>query len=174
LQRVRYRWVIQRLSVTGFMSLAVAWVGVRRHPLAAPASRPRPRQVRTSRLAAFRPTPSIEYEPGDVYFGLTVGWTGETPTNTYLRNIGVQFTINDIFDKARRSVARATTAHPRFDNSSPICKGLHPYPHQDLVATREHPKVRPIRRGSFSGKCGNWIRHRNAGAPGIYGKTGRE
>jgi iron complex outermembrane receptor protein len=38
--------------------------------------------------------------PAVVYFDLTVGYqTGETPANKYLRNIGVQLTVNDIFDK---------------------------------------------------------------------------
>ncbi|HEY4264321.1 MAG TPA: TonB-dependent receptor [Micropepsaceae bacterium] len=38
--------------------------------------------------------------PAMVYFDLTIGYqTGEKPANEYLRNIGVQFTVNDIFDR---------------------------------------------------------------------------
>jgi outer membrane receptor protein involved in Fe transport len=38
--------------------------------------------------------------PAMVYFDLTIGYqTGEKPANEYLRNIGIQFTVNDIFDK---------------------------------------------------------------------------
>jgi hypothetical protein len=38
--------------------------------------------------------------PAVVYFDLTIGYqTGEKPANEYLRNIGIQFTVNDILDK---------------------------------------------------------------------------
>jgi len=40
------------------------------------------------------------YSPPTVYFDLTLGYqTGERPANEYLRNLGVQITINDLFNK---------------------------------------------------------------------------
>ena len=39
--------------------------------------------------------------PADVWFDLSIGYqTGETPANQWLRNIGVQFTVLDLFDQA--------------------------------------------------------------------------
>jgi uncharacterized protein (DUF927 family) len=60
--------------------------------------------------------------PATVYFDLSVGYqTGEMPTNTYLRNIGVQFTINDLFDKPPpfQVGARGNGSIRAFDNSFP-------------------------------------------------------
>jgi hypothetical protein len=60
--------------------------------------------------------------PATVYFDLTVGYqTGEMPANTYLRNIGIQFTINDIFDKPPPFIvgARNNGSIRAFDNSFP-------------------------------------------------------
>jgi outer membrane receptor protein involved in Fe transport len=38
--------------------------------------------------------------PATVLFDLSIGYqTGETPTNEWLRNIGIQFTVNNIFDE---------------------------------------------------------------------------
>jgi iron complex outermembrane recepter protein len=58
--------------------------------------------------------------PAAVFFDLTVGYqTGETPANEYLRNIGIQFTINDIFDRTPpfHVGARGTGTLHAFDNS---------------------------------------------------------
>ena len=58
--------------------------------------------------------------PAVVYWDLSIGYqTGETPANEYLRNIGVQFTINDLFDKKPPfSVgARGNGAIRAFDNA---------------------------------------------------------
>jgi hypothetical protein len=51
---------------------------------------------------------------------LTVGYTtGERPANRYLRNIGLQLTINDIFDKAPPFIvgARGNGSIRAFDNA---------------------------------------------------------
>jgi iron complex outermembrane receptor protein len=58
--------------------------------------------------------------PAVVYFDLTLGYqTGETPANTYLRNIGVQFTVNDLFDKEPpfQVGARGNGSIRAFDNA---------------------------------------------------------
>jgi outer membrane receptor protein involved in Fe transport len=58
--------------------------------------------------------------PATVLLDLTVGYqTGEMPTNTYLRNIGVQFTINNLLDKAPpfQVGARGNGSIRAFDNS---------------------------------------------------------
>jgi iron complex outermembrane receptor protein len=60
--------------------------------------------------------------PAVVYFDLTLGYqTGETPANTYLRNIAVQFTVNDIFDKPPpfQVGARGNGSIRAFDNAFP-------------------------------------------------------
>jgi hypothetical protein len=58
--------------------------------------------------------------PATVYFDLTMGYqTGEMPANTYLRNIGIEVTINDIFDKAPpfQVGARGHGSVRAFDNA---------------------------------------------------------
>jgi outer membrane receptor protein involved in Fe transport len=57
--------------------------------------------------------------PATVMFDLTIGYqTGEMPANQYLRNIGVQFTINDIFDEQPPFIvgARGNGSIRAFDN----------------------------------------------------------
>jgi hypothetical protein len=58
--------------------------------------------------------------PATVFFDLTVGYqTGEMPANEYLRNIGIQLTINDILDKKPPFIvgARGNGAIRAFDNA---------------------------------------------------------
>ena len=57
--------------------------------------------------------------PAVVYWDLSFGYqTGDRPANIYLRNIGVQFTIDDIFDKPPpfQVGARGNGAIRAFDN----------------------------------------------------------
>ena len=60
------------------------------------------------------------FSPATVYFDLTFGYqTGEMPANEYLRNIGVQLTINDIFNKEPpfQVGARGSGSIRAFDNA---------------------------------------------------------
>ena len=58
--------------------------------------------------------------PATLFFDLTVGYqTGEQPANPYLRDIGIQFTINDVLDKAPpfQIGARGNGSIRAFDNA---------------------------------------------------------
>jgi len=58
--------------------------------------------------------------PAVVYFDLSIGYqTGEDPANEYLRNIGVQLTVNDLLDKGPpfQVGARGNGAVRAFDNA---------------------------------------------------------
>jgi iron complex outermembrane receptor protein len=58
--------------------------------------------------------------PATVFLDLSIGYqTGEMPANRYLRNIGIQFTINDIMDKKPPFIvgARGNGAIRAFDNA---------------------------------------------------------
>jgi hypothetical protein len=60
--------------------------------------------------------------PATVFFDLSIGYqTGDMPANQYLRNIGIQFNINDLFDRPPPfSVgARGNGAIRAFDNGFP-------------------------------------------------------
>lgn len=60
------------------------------------------------------------FSPATVYFDLTIGYqTGEMPANEYLRNIGVQLTVNDIFNKEPpfQIGARGSGSIRAFDNA---------------------------------------------------------
>jgi iron complex outermembrane receptor protein len=60
------------------------------------------------------------FSPATVYFDLTLGYqTGEMPANEYLRNIGIQLTVNDIFDKPPpfQVGARGSGSIRAFDNA---------------------------------------------------------
>ncbi|HEX3486409.1 MAG TPA: hypothetical protein VHT51_15195, partial [Micropepsaceae bacterium] len=119
LQRVRYRlgWADDTWSVTAFANyfghgantatLGVNFSGANLIPgcFYAPASAGLPGSGAPG--ACFTGSPFYgpystypNMAPAQLFFDLTVGYqTGEKPANEYLRNIGIQFTVNDIFDR---------------------------------------------------------------------------
>jgi iron complex outermembrane receptor protein len=134
LQRVRYRlgWSNDTWSVTAFANYfghgansATLGVNFNGNNLIPPCFY----SPSTSAGSCFPGSPHFgpyavypNMSPATVYFDLTIGYdTGETPANTYLRNIGIQFTINDIFDKPPpfQVGARGNGSIRAFDNSFP-------------------------------------------------------
>jgi iron complex outermembrane receptor protein len=126
LQRVRYRlgWADDSWSITAFANyFGHGAVNVNGNNLIPPCFY----------AAGFSPGscfagspyygPYVTYpnfSPPTVYFDLTVGYqTGEIPANEYLRNIGVQLTVNDIFDKQPpfQVGARGSGSIRAFDNA---------------------------------------------------------
>jgi len=62
----------------------------------------------------------LNMSPAVVFFDLSIGFqTGERPANQYLRNINLQFTVNNVFDKAPpfQVGARGNGAIRAFDNT---------------------------------------------------------
>ena len=60
------------------------------------------------------------FSPAQVYFDLTLGYrTGDRPANPYLRGIGLQLTVNDIFDRPPpfQVGARGSGSIRAFDNN---------------------------------------------------------
>ena len=126
LQRVRYRlgWANDTWSVTAFANyFGHGAVNVNGNNLLPPCFY----------AAGFAPGscfsgspyygPFVTYpnfSPPTVYFDLTIGYqTGEMPANEYLRNIGVQLTVNDIFNKQPpfQIGARGSGSIRAFDNA---------------------------------------------------------
>jgi iron complex outermembrane recepter protein len=106
LQRVRYRlgWANDTWSVTGFANyFGHGAVNVNGNNVLPPCFY----QAGFSAGSCFTGSPYYgplitypNFSPATVYFDLTFGYqTGERPANEYLRNLGVQLSINDLFNK---------------------------------------------------------------------------
>ncbi|HMI94927.1 MAG TPA: TonB-dependent receptor [Micropepsaceae bacterium] len=134
LQRVRYRlgWSDDTWSVTAFANYFGHGANTATLGVNFPGNNLIPPCFYTAATTAGSCFPGSQHfgpyltypnmSPATVYFDLTVGYqTGEMPANTYLRNIGVQFTINDIFDKPPpfQVGARNNGSIRAFDNSFP-------------------------------------------------------
>jgi outer membrane receptor protein involved in Fe transport len=126
LQRVRYRlgWANENWNITGFANYfghqAINLDGANLIPLCffAPGFGPNSCFNGSQYYGPAGTFPNIT--PATVYFDLSLGYqTGEAPANEYLRNIGVQITVNDLLDKGPPfSVgARGNGAVRAFDNA---------------------------------------------------------
>jgi hypothetical protein len=126
LQRVRYRlgWASDTWSVTAFANyFGHGAVNVNGNNLIPPCFY----AAGFSPGSCFSGSPYYgplvtfpNFSPPTVYFDLSVGYqTGEMPANEYLRNIGIQFTVNDIFDKQPpfQVGARGSGSIRAFDNA---------------------------------------------------------
>jgi hypothetical protein len=126
LQRVRYRlgWANETWSVTGFANyFGHGMVNVNGNNLLPPCFY----QAGFAPGSCFAGSPYYgplttfpNFSPPTVYFDLTIGYqTGEMPAFEYLRNIGVQLTVNDIFDKEPpfQIGARGSGSIRAFDNA---------------------------------------------------------
>src|SRR6266550_1544557 len=134
LQRVRYRlgWSNETWSVTGFANYFGHGANTATLGVNFPGNNLIPPCFYTAATTAGSCFPGSQHfgpylvypnmSPATVYFDLTVGYeTGQTPGNSYLRNIGVQFTINDVFDKPPpfQVGARGNGSIRAFDNAFP-------------------------------------------------------
>jgi iron complex outermembrane receptor protein len=128
LQRVRYRlgWSNETWSVTGFANyFGHTMLNVNGNNLLPPCFY----QAGFGPGSCFSGSPYYgplttfpNFSPPTVYFDLTLGYqTGEMPANAYLRNIGVQLTVNDLFDKEPpfQIGARGSGSIRAFDNAFP-------------------------------------------------------
>src|SRR6185369_7690190 len=126
LQRVRYRlgWSNETWNVTGFANYfghqAINQDGANLVPpcFYAPGFGPGSCFAGSQYFGPAGNFPNIT--PAQIYFDLSIGYqTGEMPANKYLRNIGVQLTVNDLLDKGPPfSIgARGNGSIRAFDNA---------------------------------------------------------
>ncbi|HEX5281170.1 MAG TPA: TonB-dependent receptor [Micropepsaceae bacterium] len=126
LQRVRYRlgWQNDTWSVTGFANYfghgAVNVNGDNLIPpcFYAPGSGPGSCYAGSPYYGPYTTYPNRS--PAQVYFDLAIGYqTGEQPANPFLRNIGLELTINDILDRPPpfQVGARGSGSIRAFDNN---------------------------------------------------------
>jgi hypothetical protein len=126
LQRVRYRlgWANENWNVTGFANYfghqAINQDGANLVPQCffAPGFGPGSCFAGSQYFGPAGNFPNIT--PATVYFDLSIGYqTGEMLANQYLRNIGVQLSVNDLLDKGPPfSIgARGNGSIRAFDNA---------------------------------------------------------